>query len=914
MPQEGSSQRGRRSGSILSPVMICRRMPGRRLRKTDSRRVEAHGRSTMERKASRSSTLPAWFAAGAIIWMTWSVVPGADGSDPVSGLPGAVPAYAPNYGSTRFRVHPLPPPVEGSNRNTPLPQPAAVVGVERPGLLPPVPGEIPAQPGRIELAAEEADRITREAYDLAGRGALFAAREQFLTALRILAEALDAEFPERRHAASLSAAWTALREAEDFLPRTATAAPPDAALIAAGHATPILKDADLHGVTGLEAYRRYLAFAQDQFGLAAGAEVTASMALRGLGKVYGAFADRGMPQPREAAAVAVMFYQAALFAWPDNYMAANDLGVLLAKGGRWNDARRVLEYAVSLSPNPSTCWNLIRVCLAEGDAAGAEQARLTLSAVQSAAPSAVQRPEAAGRDRLPEIRWVSPESWIQGGTRLDDGLALPGAASTLAGKSAQSAGGPLPEAASRNATGQARDTVAARGNPGDRFLDWLGLKRRPAAGLEEAWIIGRPASGDRTPAEIDGTDAEAARAAGENREVSIRRTAWSDAPDQVAEAAQRTGSLAAGERRSLTVDPRNGLAPGASPAPPPSSCSGYRRGVQCPDCGGLRRGGWNRARIIAWERYAQGEYVGPARAAHINEYRLRADDQLQIVYRITREETSRPYRLNVGDEIRVESAVDPKIERTVIVQPDGTITLLFLGQVKATGQTVDQLRMKLDRLYSQYYRNPSITVTPVLVNSKLEDLRASVDRRAGQGGQSQDVRVSPEGTISLPLLATVPAQGLTLRELELELNARYREQLEGMEVTPILTQRAPRYVYVLGEVAAPGRFELTGPTTVLQAISMAGGWNIGANLRQIVVFRRGEDWRLNAAMLNLESTLHGHNACPADEIWLSDSDVIILPKNFLQRADDFIEMVFTRGIYGVFPMQATINFAKLSTI
>lgn len=863
----------------------------------------------MERKALRVATLPAWFAAGAIIWMSWSVMPGADGSEPPVALRGASPAYAPNSGSTRFRVQPLPPPVEGSNRNTPLPQSAAVVGVERPGLLSPTPGQIPAQPGRSELAAEEADRIAREAYDLAGRGALFAAREQFLAALRILAEALDAEFPECRHAASLSAAWTALREAEDFLPRSATAAPPDAALIAAGHATPILKGADLRGVTGLEAYRRYLAFAQDQFALAAGSEVTASMALRGLGKVYGEFADRGVPQPREAAAVAVMFYQAALSAWPDNYMAANDLGVLLAKGGRWNDARRVLEYAVSLSPNPSTCWNLIRVCLAVGDPAGAEQARLTLSAVH--------RPPAADRDRLPEIRWVSPESWIEGGTRRDDGLALAGAAGAFAGNSARSAGGSLPDAASRVATGQtgqARDDVASRGNPGERFLDWLGLRRRPAAGLEEPWIISRPAAGNRTATEIEGADAEAARAGGASGDLPVRRTAWLDAPDQSPEAARRTGSPTAGERRSLTVDPRSGLAPGAPPAPPPSSCSGYRCGVECPDCGGLRRGGWDRARIIAWERYAQGEYVGPARAAHVNEYRLRADDQLQIIYRITREETSRPYRLNVGDEIRVESAVDPKIERTVIVQPDGTVTLLFLGQVKATGHTVEQLRLKLDQLYSKYYRNPSITVTPVVVNSRLEDLRASVDRRAGQGGQSQDVRVTPEGTISLPLLATVPAQGLTLRELELELNARYREQLEGMEVTPILTQRAPRYVYVLGEVAAPGRFELTGPTTVLQAISMAGGWNMGANLRQVVVFRRGEDWRLNAAMLNLESTLHGHNACPADEIWLSDSDVIILPKNFLQRADDFIEMVFTRGIYGVFPMQATINFSKLSTI
>jgi len=841
----------------------------------------------MERNRAKSRFLPGWFAARAIVGMALSA--SASAADWGSMPP---PGAAPFSGSGTFRVQPLPAAAEAASRSAPAIEPLAVAGSVRPQLLPSAPGEDLGPAERIELAAEEADRLTREAYDLAGRGALFAAREQFLSALRILAEAWDAEFPDRRRTASLNAAWTALREAEDFLPRSATAAPPDTGVVATGHATPILKEADFRGVTGLEAYRRYLAFAQDQFALAAGSEVTASMALRGLGKVYGSFAERGAAQPREAAAVAVMFYQAALSARPDNYMAANDLGVLLAKGGRWQDARRVLEYAVSLSPNPSTCWNLIRVCSALGDAAGAEQVRRTLLAAY--------RPETARDDRRPEIRWVSPESWIDGATRPDDGRIRREAAS--------------PSAAARTPTGQVRADSASRDNPADRFLDWLGMKRRTPGPVEQPWIISRPADEARNAAAAPGVGTEDAGAAGSSGELPIRRTAWLDGADRTGEAAGRTRSTTPVGGRPLTVDPATGLAPGASPAPPPASGSGYRCGVPCPDCDGLRRGGWDRARLIAWERYAQGEYVGAARAAHVNEYRLRVDDELQIVYRLTREETSRPYRLNVGDEIRVESAVDPKIERTVIVQPDGTVTLLFLGQVKATGHTVDQLRLTLERLYSKYYHNPSITVTPVVVNSKLEDLRASVDRRAGEGGQSQNVRVTPEGTISLPLLATVPAQGLTLRELELELNARYREQLEGMEVTPILTQRAPRYVYVLGEVASPGRFELTGPTTVLQAVSMAGGWNKGANLRQVVVFRRGEDWRLNAAMLNLESTLHGHNACPADEIWLSDSDVIILPKNFFQRADDFIEMVFTKGIYGVFPMQAAINFAKLSTI
>ncbi len=336
--------------------------------------------------------------------------------------------------------------------------------------------------------------------------------------------------------------------------------------------------------------------------------------------------------------------------------------------------------------------------------------------------------------------------------------------------------------------------------------------------------------------------------------------------------------------------------------------------VECVGCDPRRRGGWEHARLRRGQSYGHGEYLAQPRLAHTPEYRLRVDDQLELMYRLTREETSRPYRLNVGDEIRVESFTDPELNRDLIIQPDGTITLRLLGQVRAKGLTVAQLRESLEQAYTKYYKVPAITVTPLRVNTKLEDLRASVDRRYGAGGQGFLVRVNPEGTISLPGIGPVPAQGLSLAELQRELNERYRQLVEGIEVIPVLVQRAPRYIYVLGEVRSPGRLELTGPTTLMQAISMAGGWNIGANLRQVVVFRRGDDWRLLATMVNLEPALMGKKACPEGEIWLADSDVVILPKSPIQRLDDFIELVFTRGIYGVVPFQTSINFSKLNSL
>ena len=341
------------------------------------------------------------------------------------------------------------------------------------------------------------------------------------------------------------------------------------------------------------------------------------------------------------------------------------------------------------------------------------------------------------------------------------------------------------------------------------------------------------------------------------------------------------------------------------------------RGVDC--AVGCRCGDgeprWKEMRLIPWQQFAQGEYLGHARLAHVDEYRLRVDDTIDFLFRLTREEIAGPYELSVGDQIEIVSYTDERLNRTVIVQPDGTITMMLIGQIRATRRTIQQLREELEEQYKEYYKIPAITVSPVRLNAKLEDLRDTVDARGGQGGQRLQVRITPAGVVRLPGIDPVHAQGLTLDELKREIDARYAAAIPGIEVTPLLAERAPRFVYVVGEVAQSGRYTLEGPTTVMQAIALAGSFRVGANLRQVVVFRRGDDWRLMATMLDLQGALYGKRPCPADEIWLSDSDLIVVPKTPIQIADEFIDQVFTRGIYGVVPFQGmTINFAKLSSI
>lgn len=345
---------------------------------------------------------------------------------------------------------------------------------------------------------------------------------------------------------------------------------------------------------------------------------------------------------------------------------------------------------------------------------------------------------------------------------------------------------------------------------------------------------------------------------------------------------------------------------GSAAVGPGVGCPRCLMGIDCAThpCGAEAR--WQDMRPLPIDRYGPGGYAGPARLRHLAQYHLRPGDEIQLVYLVTRRQDVGQYRLTPGDEVAIESLADQDLSRGtlengLLVQPDGTITVRLLGQVQAAGLTVAGLRDLLQREYQAYYDDPAIDVTPVRTNTLAEDIRAAVGGLGGFTVQAINVTVMPDGHIRLPGIGAVDVQGFSLEQLKREINLRYAEVVVGLEVEPILANQAPHFVYVLGQVATPGRQEVVAPTTVLGAIALAGGHLPGGNLRQVVVFRRAEDWRLVSTMLDLNGAVRGKRPTPADEIWVRDGDVIIVPDRPIQVFNDFVRQVFTEGVYGIVP-------------
>jgi tetratricopeptide (TPR) repeat protein len=269
----------------------------------------------------------------------------------------------------------------------------------------------------MTAVAQRAEEVARRGYELAQRGGLYSAQARFTESLRIIAEALDAQRNTMAHTKSLSAGLRALQEVDDFVPRgTKIESSMNMPLIVDAHRTPVLKEQPLDGVTPLVAQRSYLTYAQEQLAMAGGDQSVASLALHGLGKVCTTPAQMHGPRTQIAEAKAVVYFQAAVLIEPRNFMSANELGVLLARFGRLNDARQALEQAVAASNSPTTWRNLAVVNERLGDP---QKAMLCRQRSDTAITQSRQTQTNNTGSQHP-VRWVDPETFAQSNTMVPD--------------------------------------------------------------------------------------------------------------------------------------------------------------------------------------------------------------------------------------------------------------------------------------------------------------------------------------------------------------------------------------------------------------------------------------------------------------------------------------------------------------
>jgi polysaccharide export outer membrane protein len=159
---------------------------------------------------------------------------------------------------------------------------------------------------------------------------------------------------------------------------------------------------------------------------------------------------------------------------------------------------------------------------------------------------------------------------------------------------------------------------------------------------------------------------------------------------------------------------------------------------------------------------------------------------------------------------------------------------------------------------------------------------------------NQDVTIQPDGYINLQGLEDMHVEGMTTSELVNALKAAYAALLNDPVITVKLTIFERPYFVAAGEFTAPGKIELKGTVTLLQAVAMAGGIKEGGSRSQVVLFRRtSNDW-VEVKKLNLKKIASSQRL--GEDLQVMPGDLLFVPRGRLAKMDKIIARA-SMGLY-----------------
>jgi len=159
---------------------------------------------------------------------------------------------------------------------------------------------------------------------------------------------------------------------------------------------------------------------------------------------------------------------------------------------------------------------------------------------------------------------------------------------------------------------------------------------------------------------------------------------------------------------------------------------------------------------------------------------------------------------------------------------------------------------------------------------------------------NQTVTVQPDGYITLVAVGDMHVEGQTVNSVTESIQAAYSKILHSPLLTVRLIDFEKPYFIAGGEVGHPGKFELRGDTTLLQAVAIAGGFTPGSKHSEVWLFRRvSNDWA-ETQKFDLKKMLHSGNL--REDAHLRPGDMLYVPKNTLSKVERFIP-VTTMGVY-----------------
>ncbi len=161
----------------------------------------------------------------------------------------------------------------------------------------------------------------------------------------------------------------------------------------------------------------------------------------------------------------------------------------------------------------------------------------------------------------------------------------------------------------------------------------------------------------------------------------------------------------------------------------------------------------------------------------------------------------------------------------------------------------------------------------------------------------ENVTVQPDGYISLITLGDMHVEGMTLPELTKVLRQSYSKILHDPIITVALSNFEQPYFIVGGEVGKPGKYDLHGDTTLIQAVEIAGGFTYTSKHSHVLLFRRVSDDWVSARVINVKKMLSAGNL--AEDLHIEPGDMVFIPKNRLSKVQPYLPYLLPYQLFRI---------------
>lgn len=146
----------------------------------------------------------------------------------------------------------------------------------------------------------------------------------------------------------------------------------------------------------------------------------------------------------------------------------------------------------------------------------------------------------------------------------------------------------------------------------------------------------------------------------------------------------------------------------------------------------------------------------------------------------------------------------------------------------------------------------------------------------GDASTHQLYRVDELGYINHALLGRIKMAGFSISEAEKLIETKLdKDYIINPRVNIFVLQYST--FSIIGEVRKPGNYEITGRVSVIEAISMAGGFNAVANQRGVRIMRKTEGQETS---INVDTTRITQQGDRSGDVNIEQDDVVVVPKSF----------------------------------